>query len=1729
MGGDSDTDDGHHRQPAPLSLNEALQFTALTSVIPTTGITSLTSIPQITERTSIFTLGEIEEQQSRELYDTLNARTVSDEHARFIAERVERYREVLMTQNDNTPLSFQLSREQASLPSTNAQLNDIVRSFHLGSFAEQIFQRTEVPFTLSSESHSSSYNPLIPVNALWSTLRDAPTFGSSSVRRQQQQQEVPWNNSAVQLSIESEINISREQGNTAHMQSPAMENNVLEMKPPGKRIKQDSMQTTNPVTSQEGQLNAALMGSDDINMMAKASHPQTPNMLMSDTSYSSKPYPSSETSSSGLSPMKINIGSNNSPLLRKRKQTDDVDSPGATTSYVIDTPRSKSKLAWEALESIVDSIFEADDNLESDTSGTQGTISSIWMVGRSDTEPLLSNEVQIRVEGALRRVFSANLYDNLPLDSILRLQKICGRTIRKALDLSWRGREGLTEGDESEIINNLSLLDSGLKACKTVLRTMLGSREEKQICSEDLMKDIVDLINSLLESLVLPLVSPMSDMNDVLTFRKLMIGILQETTRILNTTYLVLQGHDLDESVITKLEFMATNVIFVETIKEKESYFGNLNIENLRVASMDILAQIFASYTDQRTFILGEILTSIEKLPIGRISARQFKLTGGSSIQLVTALILRLTQTAGTFDKKLVPKSSSFGMNIDIMSLDDREAEAHERDDFIKECQKCHNQAIKCANDVANFLVERTVKSIKTGGESPYRVLLDMFTEDFIAVLELPEWPSAELLLRCLSMHMIGCADPDTHGAQVNSMALDVLGTVGSKLITVRQAPNQLAGITSSVTKKELDHTIETLNHVLLHLHKRISSEPTVSTAHGYTLTEWISIFSGFLDIEYLSNDLIKAIRKLIFSAIDESWTLKENFNDDSDSTIKSQYVQILLTLPLSKLYDRILSEILRSLDNSKILTRSKALRVLNQLLAKDPSILTDPSVMASVSGRLVDSSAQVRDAAVDIVGKYILIKPEVTEKFYPMLCERSGDTGTGVRRRVLKLLKDIYLSTIDPIIKIEIAERLLRRTEDEDSGVENLAKKTIEDIWFHLPIDEDGDLPRGSEIDMRVNILLQTRDRSEKAARLIQTTIENIFDKNDHNNLTIKQYASICKRMVERLFEMIIECSDMSKISLQSLFGLLSTFAMSYPSIFEPDQLVSLLIYLQDDKISGDMTSYYVLVIFRNLLPLVGAMRTKFIAEVQQVLLKRLSKFNLRELSEAMPCLWEASSLLKDTRRLAVTAISCLKVLAPFKSQVAKGELKVADPKLVRLLHLLGNFGRYCNLEQYFSMFQQVPGVKGRSVTEIIVNTMQVFAHPSVITPIRKIAVRNLGIISIAHPQIFVSPMALNVLDDVLNKGDKDLRDTVVKVLSEFLTYEQKKADDAVRERGGTDLEVDIGVLQGSTTKFANDGVCASLVQRYLDNILSIALGSEDEYAFAAILLLEKIVRQGYPNPRSCIPTIIALETSKQSAIRGIALEMHQKLHEKHESLIEGSYVDGVKKAVQYGEAMRSQRGENYSEDTCIDPLFSVIKGSRATRKKFFLGITRAMDFDPAKLTVGDAGIHHLKFVRFVGVNISTLELSTTEDAHLIVYGLDKIISGTGMSVLYMISDIQGQSSLDQRSDAEKQGNAKTTMQSIQEVAVLCVILYTIWQIRQHIKRLYNLSEQNCRTFSASSRGNSKDLKQAVRASGYDEHLYLEDFCLREDIHQFNDDESSLAIIEQTREILTAVDDTSI
>ena len=97
-----------------------------------------------------------------------------------------------------------------------------------------------------------------------------------------------------------------------------------------------------------------------------------------------------------------------------------------------------------------------------------------------------------------------------------------------------------------------------------------------------------------------------------------------------------------------------------------------------------------------------------------------------------------------------------------------------------------------------------------------------------------------------------------------------------------------------------------------------------------------------------------------------------------------------------------------------------------------------------AVHGRFLDQSTSVREAAVELVGKFILIRPELVPKYYDMLSDRILDTGISVRKRVIKIFRDICIEHPDYDKIPEMCVKMIRRVNDEEGIKVGLAAEVF-------------------------------------------------------------------------------------------------------------------------------------------------------------------------------------------------------------------------------------------------------------------------------------------------------------------------------------------------------------------------------------------------------------------------------------------------------------------------------------------------------------------------------------------------------------------------------------------------------------------------------------------------------------------------------------------------------------
>ena len=90
---------------------------------------------------------------------------------------------------------------------------------------------------------------------------------------------------------------------------------------------------------------------------------------------------------------------------------------------------------------------------------------------------------------------------------------------------------------------------------------------------------------------------------------------------------------------------------------------------------------------------------------------------------------------------------------------------------------------------------------------------------------------------------------------------------------------------------------------------------------------------------------------------------------------------------------------------------RSKAMKCLCTVVEADPTILARNDIKSCVQVGLTDKSISVREAAIDLIGRYIVHKQQLILQYYDVLCERSIDTGRLSPSETLRWMRRITSS----------------------------------------------------------------------------------------------------------------------------------------------------------------------------------------------------------------------------------------------------------------------------------------------------------------------------------------------------------------------------------------------------------------------------------------------------------------------------------------------------------------------------------------------------------------------------------------------------------------------------------------------------------------------------------------------------------------------------------------------
>lgn len=179
-----------------------------------------------------------------------------------------------------------------------------------------------------------------------------------------------------------------------------------------------------------------------------------------------------------------------------------------------------------------------------------------------------------------------------------------------------------------------------------------------------------------------------------------------------------------------------------------------------------------------------------------------------------------------------------------------------------------------------------------------------------------------------------------------------------------------------------------------------------------------------------------------------------------------------------SQSFDTYLNKIILVMWESSIAIRTKAMKCLTNVVEVDPAILKRKDMQIGVREKFLDASISVREAAVDLIGKYVLTSPELINQYYHMLAERILDTGVSVRKRVIKILRDICIEYPDFERIPEICVRMIRRVNDEES-IQKLVTEVFLEMWFN-PVENDNKVMISRKINQITDVVSCSNENTQ-------------------------------------------------------------------------------------------------------------------------------------------------------------------------------------------------------------------------------------------------------------------------------------------------------------------------------------------------------------------------------------------------------------------------------------------------------------------------------------------------------------------------------------------------------------------------------------------------------------------------------------------------------------------------
>ncbi|KAJ9564113.1 hypothetical protein OSB04_000079 [Centaurea solstitialis] len=719
-----------------------------------------------------------------------------------------------------------------------------------------------------------------------------------------------------------------------------------------------------------------------------------------------------------------------------------------------------------------------------------------------------------------------------------------------------------------------------------------------------------------------------------------------------------------------------------------------------------------------------------------------------------------------------------------------------------------------------------------------------------------------------------------------------------------------------------------------------------------------------------------------------------------------------------SRGFDKILEMLLRSLRENSPVIRAKALRAVSIIVEADPEVLGDKLVQTAVEGRFCDSAISVREAALELVGRYIASHPDVALRYYGKVAERVKDTGVSVRKRAIRIIRDMCTSNANFLEFNSACIEIISRISDEESSIQDLVCKTFYEFWFEEPSGSQNQIfTDGSSVTLEIakktdqmvemlrkmpsyqvlvivikrNLALDFLPQSAKAAGISPVMLASVR----------KRCELMCKCLLEKILQ--VEEMNMNEGDVGALHYvlLLHAFCLVDPALCAPASnpsqfVVTLQPYLKkqaDNRAVAQLVESIVFVI-DSVMPLLRKLPQSVVEDLEQDLKQMIVRHSFLTVVHA--CIKCLCSLSKVAGKGASVIGYLIQVF--FKRLDALG----FDNKqqVGRSLFCLGLLIRYGSslLGMSLSSRQNVDAVNSLSLFK------KYFYAEDFALKIRSL--QALGYVLIARPDFMLEKEIENILEMTLSSSaDARLKMQSLQNLYEYLLDAESQMENDKAESDTVTYNIDAGRSVPVAAGAGDTNICGGIIQLYWNSILGRCLDANEQVRQSAIKIVEIVLRQGLVHPITCVPYLIALETDPLEANSKLAHHLLMNMNEKYPAFFESRLGDGLQMSFIFMQSMSQTFSENSNAKLQtkspkgkpdgssfsyarlgVSRIYKVIRGNRVSRNKFMSSIVRKFD---------NPGWHDsmVPFLIYCTEILSLLPFGLPEEPLYLIYAINRVI----------------------------------------------------------------------------------------------------------------------------------------